>query len=580
MPITRRRVRTLIVVCAVSMIVAAAAAIVSLAGDLERIDGYWTAARLTDEGLAVTEVIDYDFGPNQRRGIYRNVPSVVPGTISVSSPTAPDDFRVTDSGFDTEIRIGDPSVTIDGRHRYRIEYILDRAAVVADGFLSWNGVGLDWTVPIDNVEIWLSVDGDLTTPQCRQGTPWEASECALVSAGDGLYTVTIESLSLGQGVTVSGPLSLDGGAASLPPLTTLAAGSDPGSGPIAPLAITFISALVAGVGATFAVRRAGRERVWSGGAADAAFGDERDSLASRRLDEKQLAELATIEFEPPRDTSAVEGGLIVHERVTDEHCAAWLLESAIRGEVVIDDDGPTLRQGPNAAHPDVHQILDAMFSGRDAITLDAYDEDFAAGWKRLGANLRNWLHDAPHWDLAGRRRQTIARVTALSLVIVGGLVGAVSTVGAARNGGSALIGVGVGAAIVGLGVGVAASSYELLVRTESGSALWLRIESFRRFLENSEARHVDDAAARGVVRQYTAWAVALGESAAWTDAVESAAQADPALRSSLATDLAFVHVGSAIVSASSSASTAPSSSGSGFSGGVGGGGGGGGGGSW
>ena len=44
----------------------------------------------------------------------------------MSSPTAPDDFRVTDSGFNTEIRIGDPSVTIDGRHRYRIEYILDR----------------------------------------------------------------------------------------------------------------------------------------------------------------------------------------------------------------------------------------------------------------------------------------------------------------------------------------------------------------------------------------------------------------------------------------------------------------------
>ena len=111
--------------------------------------------------------------------------------------------------------------------------------------------------------------------------------------------------------------------------------------------------------------------------------------------------------------------------------------------------------------------------------------------------------------------------------------------------------------------------------------MWLRIESFRRFLENSEARHVDEAAEKGVLRQYTAWAVALGESAAWSSAVDAAARANPQLGSTLTRDLAFVHLGSSIVSASNTASTAPSSSGSGgFSGGAGGGGGGGGGGSW
>ena len=322
--------------------------------------------------------------------------------------------------------------------------------------------------------------------------------------------------------------------------------------------------------------------MWSGGAADAAFGEAVDSLGSRRLDEKQLAALATIEFEPPRETSAVEGGLLLQERVRDEHRAAWLLESAIRGEVIIEGkDDPTLRWGPNPAHPNVHQILDAMFDGRSEITLDEYDKDFTTGWNRLGDELTDWLHGAPHWDAAGRRRRTLTQIGALGLLIVGGIIGTVSACGAARTGGGALAGVGIGAALVGLGVGALASSYELLVRTEAGSAMWLRIESFRRFLENSEARHVDDAAERGVLRHYTAWAVALGESAAWTDAVEAAARANPALRSGLATDLAFVHLGSSIVSASSAASTAPSSSsGGGFSGGVGGGGGGGGGGSW
>jgi uncharacterized membrane protein len=155
-------------------------------------------------------------------------------------------------------------------------------------------------------------------------------------------------------------------------------------------------------------------------------------------------------------------------------------------------------------------------------------------------------------------------------------------VSAARTGSdNALVGVAVGAALMGLGFGALFSGYELLIRTEAGSAMWLRIESFRRFLENSEARHVDDAAERGVLRHYTAWAVALGESEAWTKAVESAAAGNPELRSNLASDLAFVHVGSSIVSASRTAANPPSSSsGGGFSGGAGGGGGGGGGGSW
>ena len=582
MPITRRRIAALVVVAVVSAITAGAAALVSLGGDFERIDGYWTSARLTDDGLVVTEVIDYDFGPNARRGIYRNVPGIVPGSVSVSSPTAPDDFLVTESFFDTQIRIGDPSITINGRHRYRIDYTLERSTVVQDGFLSWDGVGLDWTVPISDVEIWLSVDGGLATPGCQQGTPWDASRCDLVLADDGLYQVAVDALSLGEGVTVSGPVLQQGESAASAPSAPSGPADDPGSGALVPMLLTFVAAIAAGLVATVATRRAGRERVWSGGAADAAFGEAVDGLGSQRLDEKQLAALATIEFEPPRETSAVEGGLLLQERVRDEHRAAWLLESAIRGEVIIEGEAdPTLRWGPNPAHPNVHQILDAMFDGRSEITLDEYDKDFTTGWNRLGDELTDWLHGAPHWDTAGRRRRTITRIGALGLLIVGGIIGTVSTFGAARTGGAALVGVGIGAALVGLGIGALASSYELLVRTEAGSAMWLRIESFRRFLENSEARHVDDAAERGVLRHYTAWAVALGESAAWTDAVEAAARANPALRSGLATDLAFVHLGSSIVSASSAASTAPSSSsGGGFSGGVGGGGGGGGGGSW
>jgi uncharacterized membrane protein YgcG len=71
-------------------------------------------------------------------------------------------------------------------------------------------------------------------------------------------------------------------------------------------------------------------------------------------------------------------------------------------------------------------------------------------------------------------------------------------------------------------------------RTAAGSAVALQVESFRRFLESSEARHVEWAWQQGLLREYTAWAVALGAADAWGDALarsavppEAVAQATP-----------------------------------------------------
>ena len=119
-------------------------------------------------------------------------------------------------------------------------------------------------------------------------------------------------------------------------------------------------------------------------------------------------------------------------------------------------------------------------------------------------------------------------------------------------------------------------------RSATGSALALRTESFRRFLAASEGRHVEWAWDNNVLREYSAWAVALGAADAWTKAVESSNIPHPelALRGPL-----LVHTSSRSFDTSR---VPPSSSGGGggfggggFSGGsVGGGGGGGSSGSW
>ena len=55
----------------------------------------------------------------------------------------------------------------------------------------------------------------------------------------------------------------------------------------------------------------------------------------------------------------------------------------------------------------------------------------------------------------------------------------------------------------------------LSVRSAQGSALALRTESFRRFLHASEAQHVEWAWKHDLIREYSGWAVALGEADAW-----------------------------------------------------------------
>jgi uncharacterized membrane protein len=154
--------------------------------------------------------------------------------------------------------------------------------------------------------------------------------------------------------------------------------------------------------------------------------------------------------------------------------------------------------------------------------------------------------------------------------------------GAAANrwGAAWLVLVAFGAVLAGAGLAAAVRAWELRVRTAAGSGLWLRVESFRRFLAGSEAHHADEAAKRCVLREYTAWAVAVGEIDRWSRMVAaSGAARDPAAVQAVH----YAAIAPALHSATSATSTEPSSSNGGGGGGggsVGGGAGGGGGGSW
>jgi hypothetical protein len=296
-----------------------------------------------------------------------------------------------------------------------------------------------------------------------------------------------------------------------------------------------------------------------------------------RLDSDDLDAMATTDVAPPEGISAPMGGVILTEGVRAEHKVAWLIEAAIEGAVdLVEEDGKAVKiVRTGDGDPETKKILDSMFAGRDEIALGGYDSIFARGWGKVGEQLEQTADSDELWDPAGDRRRVRIRVLGFIAAIVGAIAVGVGGAFTARDGEDWLPLLVAAALVTGSGLAAAIRGWELRVRTPKGSGLYLRVESFRRFLHGSEAHHAEEAAKRGVLREYTAWAVSVGEIDRWSRAVK-AATAIPAATAGLH----YVYLAPMLSSSTSSASTAPSSSSGGGGGGVGGGGGGGGGGSW
>jgi Predicted membrane protein (DUF2207) len=574
----------------------------AVAGDTERVERLWTSAELANDGSAqVTEVIDYDFGAlSEKHGIFRYVWDLSPAApITVDSPDAPDAIQVTREAMDgrtgARIRIGDPDVTVSGRHRYRIGYPLP--GVARGTTLDWEAVGVGWEVGIDEAEIHVVAPFELLDATCSAGVTGSRGGCDVREVAPGHLVTTVEGLDSGEGVSIEARAGSDLATTPAAPEPPATPPGDPGTGLAPPAGAAAGGALLAAGSTAWLVRRAGRDRVGAGGPADAAWAGPDASTSWVRVDQKDLEAMATTEFAPPAELDPPQGGIVLTEEVRPEHKVAWLIQMAVDGTVDIGANGAAVDSAGGSSMPwagghdlrlvrtghgtpEAAAILDTAFAGRDEVELGSYDSDFARAWRHLQGQLQAWRDTSGMWDPNGGARKTAARVLGIIGVVVGALGAAGGGALANQRGPAWLVLAAAGGAVAGGGLAAALGAWELRIRTPAGSAAWLRVESFRRFLAESEAYHAEEAARRGVLREYTAWAVAVGEIDRWQRAVSAASIAPETA------GLSYAFMAPLLLSSTTSAATAPSSSGGGFGGGdfgggsVGGGAGGGGGGSW
>jgi uncharacterized membrane protein len=174
-----------------------------------------------DGTIDVTEQIKYNFGTNQKHGIYRNIPIIKTNQegkrfkLSIENISATDQNKipytvsVESSGDYKKIKIGDANKFVTGLKDYYISYKISGAITYFSDHdeLYWNVTGNEWDVPIESAlsTVYLAggSDADKITTTCFTGLKGESKrDCEIKNAGANTNFSTLTSLSPKEGITI------------------------------------------------------------------------------------------------------------------------------------------------------------------------------------------------------------------------------------------------------------------------------------------------------------------------------------------------------------------------------------------
>ncbi|MEW6152509.1 MAG: DUF2207 domain-containing protein [Actinomycetota bacterium] len=559
-----------------------------------------------DGALQVTERIRYDFGPNERRGIFREIPvrfDYEPDPrfervtridqVSVrTAPGTPGDLEVTDSGRVKRFRIGDPDTYLRGVHDYTISYRVRGAlnAFEEHDELFWNATGNNWGVPIDAASVTVSAPGPITQVACFAGPTGSRLTCDRASGGDGPQaTFSHSGLSSFEGVTVV--VGMPKGTVTVPP-PILDEKWDLGRAfSLTPASIGLSAVVLLGAVAGAArLLSGGRDRRWTGSHVDTVFGnemgqEERVPLFARSID--------PVEYEPPDKIRPGQLGTLIDEVANPLDVTATIVDLAVRGYLRIEeipkkgwfgkpDWRLTKLKGADGLLKYERLLLNGLFQSGDEVELSDLKQKFADRLRKVQEALYEDVVAAGWFPTRPDKVRALWRGLGV-FALLAALAVAVFLIVATKM---ALVGIPlvIGAIVLLAGAG------RMPHRTPKGHAVLRRTNGFRRFIEESEAERARFAERANLFSEYLPYAIVFGATDKW-------ARAFSGLETELAQATAGWYVSSqpfsvnsfgssmdsfSVTTAGTIVSTAASSGSSGFGGGgsSGGGFGGGGGGSW
>lgn len=173
-----------------------------------------------DSSFTVTESVDVEFH-RPRHGIYREIPFRYRDELgkSVETPLLvrsvadnagkPWPFRISTTGDQVHIRIGDPKRYVNGRQSYVITYEVENAVLFLEDHdeLYWNVTGNFWKAPIKessatvNLAAGRSIDLRAACYTGVQGA--QESRCRYEASGNIGEFVATKRLETGEGLTIA-----------------------------------------------------------------------------------------------------------------------------------------------------------------------------------------------------------------------------------------------------------------------------------------------------------------------------------------------------------------------------------------
>jgi uncharacterized membrane protein YgcG len=336
------------------LVPAALAAVLGLPGParaqgFEQIPSYEVRIEIETSGdILVTERIEYDFGPAERHGIFRDIPVRFPydersdrlyrvEVLDVSgSAGTPDDFEVDEDSGILHIRIGDPDLTITGRHTYTIRY---RVAGALNGFsdhdeLYWNPVGTEWEVPILRATAEVIAPVKIIHAICFSGAMGSTLECAQSQANRRTASFSHSDLPPHSGLTVVVAFPT-GAVVSTDPILE-ERWSFARAFSATPLTLGLVGALLlvllAAIGRMLWIN--GRDRRAIGSYVDIAFGGGDGQEQAVPLLESGVF---PVEFAPPENIRPGQVGVLVDEEANPVDITATIVDLAVRGYLRIEE---------------------------------------------------------------------------------------------------------------------------------------------------------------------------------------------------------------------------------------------------
>jgi hypothetical protein len=599
-----RRVAVLLSIAAWVLLVGASGA---GAVEGERITSYDVTLTVRADGsLAVREAIDYDFGPAERHGIFRTIPTRVPyddeqdrvyriDDIRVSSPTgAPSDVERSDSDGITTLRIGHPDKTVTGPQSYLVEYVVDGALNAFDDHdeLYWNAIGDGWDVPVEAARVRVETPAEPTQQACFAGPTGSSLPCGGIEPGS-------------QTVTFGQPAGLAPYSA-LTVVVGLPKGAVSATGPIleerwslrkslTPTPLTgALAALVLApgiAGVLWLVGTRGRDRRYAG----VTPGLTEPTGAPEEAVPLVGAGAVAVQFAPPEGLRPGQLGTLLDEQANVLDVTATIVDLAVRGHLRIEElerrnwfssrDWRLVKlpAGPGALLPYERRLYDGLFESGDEVLLSHLKKKFAARLQKVQTALYDDVTRAG-W-FRGRPDKVRGRWQGLGLLVAIG--GGWLTWLLSRR----LHWAPVGIALTLVGVALFVLARRMPARTAKGSAVLAQARGFREYIRTAEAEQLRFEEGQDIFSRYLPFAVVFGEAERWVKvfgplaATAGAAAPTWYVGPNGWSSESFNDSLDGFTSAASgtlAAATPSSSGGSGFGGGgsSGGGGGGGGGGSW